>query len=179
MKRREGLAIGTGWEKGAFWGRKLNGALSGIKRLNSNTAQFSFYIQQVGLDATNSYYVSDVNELVHSIRLAKAAGLKVFLKPVVDVRLKDGSYAWRGNIKGSDAWFASVYIPFMKNMAQVAAREGVDILSVGSELRDSEHRVEQWRNVIRVVRAEFRGSLTYIANHDVSSLQGFDCLHAV
>lgn len=136
--------------------------------MNSNIVQFSFYIQQVGINATKYTYFSDINELVHSIALAKKAGFKVFLKPVVDVRDEDGGYIWRGAIKGSDAWFKSLYIPFITHMARVARQHDVDILSVGSELRESEHRVGQWKKVIAVCRREYKGKLTYIANHDVS-----------
>lgn len=138
-------------------------------KLNSNTVQFSFYTRQIGLNGTKASYVSDVNELSQSIRRAKAAGFTVFLKPVVDVVDEDGKYAWRGNIKGSDEWFKAVYIPFMTGMAKLAQKEKVDVLSVGSELRDSEHRVDQWKNVINIVRGVYKGKLTYIANHDVSS----------
>lgn len=163
-----GLSIGTGWEKGAFWGSKLTQALTGVKNVNSNTVQFAFYMRQVGLDATKATYFSDENELLHSIRQAKAAGFKVFLKPVIDVRLEGGNYTWRGNIKGSDEWFKELYTPFIKHMATIAQKEKVDIFSVGSELRDSESHVAQWRNIIKVVRGLYHGKLTYIANHDVS-----------
>lgn len=172
-----GLAVGTGWERGTYWGGRLDEAIIGLKKVNSNTAQFSFYIRQIGLDATKATYFSDVYELQQSIRRAKAAGLKVFLKPVVDVALKDGSYAWRGNIKGSNTWFKRVYIPFILHMARIAREESVDVLSVGSELRDSEFRVGQWRNVIRVARSQFKGNLTYVANHDVSFQLWFSSSH--
>lgn len=139
-----------------------------MRKLNSNTVQFSFYTRQVGLNGTKASYVSDENELSQSIRRAKAAGFTVFLKPVVDVVDENDKYVWRGNIKGSDEWFKGVYIPFITGMAKLAQKEKVNILSIGSELRDSERHVDQWKNVIKIVRGVYKGKLTYIANHDVS-----------
>lgn len=144
-------------------------SLNGVKNVNSNTVQFSFYNRQVSVNATKATYYSDVQELIHSIKKAKNAGFKVLLKPVVDVKTEDGTYIWRGKIPGSDAWFKSLYIPFMTHMARIAKQNNVDILSVGSELRDTEHKTAKWKNVIATVRREYKGQLTYVANHDVRS----------
>lgn len=169
LLRTPGIAVGTGWEKGAFWGHHLVNALNGIRNVNSNVVQFSFYIRQRGVKSINDYYYySDENELIHSIKKAKEGGMKVFLKPVVDVTDEKGEYVWRGTIPGYGKWFLQTYIPFIVKMAAIAQDHNVDIFAVGSELRDTLPRLGYWRYVIKRVRKIYSGKLTYIANHDVS-----------
>ena len=92
-----------------------------------------------------------------------ALGLKVMLKPHVDV--KDGS--WRGTIRPSDnaAWFSS-YDAFMTRYAALAQAQRVELLDVGTELvtMSDYHFVSEWATVIGHVRAAYTGPLTYGAN---------------
>jgi glycosyl hydrolase family 113 len=101
--------------------------------------------------------------VVHAIQDFHGLGLKVMLKPHVDVR--DGS--WRGNIRPTDvgAWFAS-YDAFMSHYASLAQANGVDLLDVGTELvtMTDSRNASSWDAIIGHVRSLFRGPLTYSAN---------------
>ena len=105
---------------------------------------------------------ADVESL---IQLAKSKGLQVFLKPHVDV-LDD---TWRGEISpvSIDEWFDS-YTDFIVHYAQIAQRNGVDCLIIGTEfktLQGTEYR-DYWLKIIVEVRKVFSGFLTYSANWD-------------
>ena len=50
--------------------------------------------------------------------------------------------------------------------ARLAQREGVSILSVGSELSSLEQELGRWRALITQIRTEYSGSLIYSANWD-------------
>ena len=105
-------------------------------------------------------------EVVWAIREAKRLGLRVVLKPVVNVA--DG--AWRGHIAFFDwdvpgeptwtDWFAS-YTRFIVHYARLAEAEGVEMLCVGCEMVQSDKRGDQWRGLISAVRAVYTGLVTY------------------
>lgn len=65
-------------------------------------------------------------------------------------------------------WFRKVYRPFITHIARIAQEEGVDLMAVGSEYRNSEVQVKEWNKTIDAVKSIYYGRLTYIANHDVS-----------
>ncbi|HVM08554.1 MAG TPA: hypothetical protein VM345_08835 [Acidimicrobiales bacterium] len=99
-----------------------------------------------------------------AIRVAKSRGLKVFLKPHVDLK---GFSGWRGDIRPSnlDEWFAS-YINFITTWARVAQQEGVEQFAVGTELASLSGQTARWHGVVDAVRSNFGGGLTYAANFD-------------
>ena len=101
--------------------------------------------------------------VVQAIRDLRGRGIKVMLKPHVDVL--DG--AWRGTIHPPDpgAWFAS-YNAFLAKYAALAQATDVEMLCVGTELAtmSGARYAGQWSTVIGNVRAAYRGLLTYAAN---------------
>lgn len=99
------------------------------------------------------------------IRIARSAGLKVFLKPHIDVL----DNTWRGRIAPAnvDEWFNN-YRGFIVNYAKIAQRNGVDCLVIGTEFRTlqgAEYH-DQWLKVIDEVKQVYSGLLTYAANWD-------------
>lgn len=106
------------------------------------------------------------DEVRWSIREAKALGLKVCLKPVVNV--KDGT--WRAFIGFFDEevpgepswgkWFES-YGRFIRHYAQIAEEEGCEMLCVGCEMVQSDKREDEWRALITEVRGVYSGLVTY------------------
>lgn len=109
------------------------------------------------------------------IRLARAAGLKVMIKPhlVVGRSASDriGRGIWRGDfdVEEKAEWprFAAGYREFVLPYARLAEQEGVEIFCVGTELkRIALSRPEFWREVVREVRRVYGGELTYAANWD-------------
>jgi hypothetical protein len=119
-------------------------------------------------------------DLVHVINRAHSLGLKVMLKPHVD--LANDPTHWRGNI-GMDfsesdwtAWFTA-YKDLINHYAQLAQTLGVEQFCVGTELVATEWRAADWQSVIAGVRAIFTGPLTYAANPgDEASITWWDKL---
>jgi hypothetical protein len=103
------------------------------------------------------------------IRDAHNAGLKVMLNPHIWIGLYGFPGEWRGDIKMTTdadwtAWFAN-YRKFILYFARMAQEEGVELFSVGSELRTATGmRPHEWRRVIHEVRGVYRGPCTYSAN---------------
>lgn len=98
---------------------------------------------------------------------AKARGLRVLLIPHLWVE----TGGWRGEIDpGSpERWSAyqQEYRTFVLRWAAVAARGGADLFSIGVECKSWSGRFGPfWSELIRAVRARFRGKLTYSANWD-------------
>ncbi|MGA7148173.1 MAG: 1,4-beta-xylanase [Microbacterium sp.] len=105
-------------------------------------------------------------EVVWAIREAKALGLKVCLKPVVNVadgtwRAYIGFFDW--DVPGEPSWaewFAS-YREFILHAARIAADEGCEMLCIGCEMVRSDSRADQWRELVRDVRKVYAGLVTY------------------
>jgi hypothetical protein len=98
----------------------------------------------------------------HAIAAARGLGLRVVLKPFLDVR--DGT--WRARIAPRDwpAWFRA-YTAFIDHYAVLAQQAGVWALVVGTELSSSDvTHADAWRQVIASVRRRFAGPLTYAAD---------------
>jgi uncharacterized protein (TIGR03437 family) len=116
--------------------------------------------------AANSTTPSD-DALVQAIQDLHNKGLKVMLKPHVDLSQDPDPSHWRGNInpQDKDAWFAS-YTPFIVKYAQMAETQQVEGLVVGTELVMMSGSVNQarWNAVIDAIRGVYHGLLTYAAN---------------
>ncbi len=100
--------------------------------------------------------------VLHAITTARRLGLRVVLKPFVDVR--DGT--WRALIRPRSwsAWFAS-YRAFIAHYARLATLGGAWALVVGTEMSSSDvSQPAQWRRVIATARRAFAGPLTYAAD---------------
>ena len=111
----------------------------------------------IGRHATKTVPDADV---IAAIRYAKSLGMKVMLKPHVDVNTGE----WRGEIVPTDwaAWFAS-YQTFINTYATIAKNEGVELLCIGTELAKASARTAEWQSVISSIRGIYSGQLTYAA----------------
>ncbi|WP_434810534.1 glycoside hydrolase family 113 [Microbacterium sp. bgisy189] len=106
------------------------------------------------------------DEIVWAIREAKALGMKVCLKPVVNV--EDGT--WRAFIGFFDwdvpgepswtQWFAS-YTEFILHAARIAEAEGCEMLCIGCEMVRADGQEAHWRALISKVREVYSGLITY------------------
>lgn len=96
------------------------------------------------------------------IRKARAAGLRVLLKPFVDSL----NGVWRAEFRPADprGWM-DTYADMVHHYAQIGADAGADMLSVGVELEFSQGWEAVWRGLIADVRQAYGGALTYAANH--------------
>jgi hypothetical protein len=120
------------------------------------------------IDCTHESTPRD-DELVHVINTAHSLGLKVMLKPHVDLFNEvEGGY-WRGDIGSGfttegqwSAWFAS-YRSLIEHYARLAQDYGADQFCVGTELLGTTPRANDWRAVVAGVRAIYHGPITYAA----------------
>ncbi len=146
---------------------------------------FQDTIASTAIDCTNPVNATD-DDVRAAIRDAHALGLKVMLKPHVDPRHLPDSRTGRFSINfGSDeaawaAWFAS-YTRFITHFAALAEETGADYFTIGCELEGTVHRADEWRAVIRQIRAVYSGALTYAALTYFEPLQvtWWDALDAI
>jgi len=107
------------------------------------------------------------DDLVHVIQYVHNQGLKVMLKPHID--LSNDAGHWRGEIgigndeDASKAWFAS-YSEFIDHYALLAQNNKVDYFVIGTELIGTSQHIDQWRAVISQIRRLYNGPITYAAN---------------
>lgn len=105
--------------------------------------------------------------LIHAITKAHELGLKVLLKPHLDLS-EGSSINWRGEIDFPNEaawrpWFDS-YKKFVLHYAKIAQANKVELFCVGTELTNAAWQEKLWRDVIANVRAAYDGPLTYAAN---------------
>lgn len=106
------------------------------------------------------------DEIVWAIREAHSLGMKVCLKPVVNVA--DGT--WRAHIGFFDwdvpnepswtQWFAS-YSEFILHAARIAEAEGCEMFCIGCEMVRADGQDAHWRRLIAAVREVYSGPITY------------------
>lgn len=105
-------------------------------------------------------------EVKGMIAYAQGIGLKVILKPMVNVA--DGT--WRAHINFFDydvpceptwsQWFDS-YREYLNHYAKLAEETGCVMLVIGCELVNSDRREAQWRETISQIRQHYNSLLTY------------------
>lgn len=110
----------------------------------------------------------NARDVLTAIRHAHEEGLRVMLVPHLWVE----TGGWRAQIDppddaGWERWAAS-YRRFLLHWADIAERGGVEILSVGVELRSwvTTPRAASFSAIIDAVRAHYGGLLTYSGNWD-------------
>ena len=166
----------TSWWHDAYQSPQAEDSLARLERTGANAVaivatwyQDSPTASRVARDPRRS--PSD-GAVATAVRRAKARGLKVMLRPMVDAQ--EGG--WRGDFAPADrdAWFAS-YEAMVAHYADLATSLGVDSLQVGAEFRSltTPANERRWRAVIATARARFRGRLTYAANWDEYRQVGF------
>ncbi|RJQ42321.1 MAG: hypothetical protein C4534_10445 [Gaiellales bacterium] len=146
---------------------------TGANWVSLNVTQYMDYADSnVIAPQTGGNTASDA-AIIEAISDARARGMKVMLKPHVDVLRED---VWRGEITPSDkaAWFAS-YRQFINHYAELSQRYGVDVLVVGSELASMSggENYAEWQRTVAEVRARYSGKLTYSASLNE---YGYACL---
>ncbi len=103
---------------------------------------------------------------IRTITKLKTRDIHIMLKP----HLWLGS-GWRSNVTQSslsdwDIWFES-YRANMIHYAMMAAETNTDLLCIGTELKSSlKAQPEQWKSLIKEIKAIYKGKLTYAANWD-------------
>jgi hypothetical protein len=101
--------------------------------------------------------------LTHAINKFHSQGIKVMLKPHIDVQSGD----FRGEIYPNGEWFRN-YEKFICHYAEIANKYNVELFCVGTELSETTmpRFTDNWRNIISKIRTIYGGPLVYAANHD-------------
>jgi len=137
----------------------------GVNWLAPIVTGYSQTTTSTGIDRTSQRTPTDA-DLTHLVVTAHAQGIKVMLKPHVDL---DDPNHWRGEINmNSDVewglWFSN-YTAFITHYAALAQITHADMFAVGTELQGASGRAAQWRQVVAAVRAVYSGPITYASNH--------------
>jgi hypothetical protein len=163
---QKGVAF-TGYSRYAYAGEGPRAALRDVAAVNAEWVSLLVTAYQETVDATAIDIAGEgtpTDASIHDIiAYAHGLGLKVLLKPHVDILLGN---RWRGEIGPGfteadwAVWFAS-YRSFILHYAALAAEAGADLFSVGCELDATVHRAADWRAVIAAVREVYPGRLIY------------------
>ncbi|QAA30311.1 glycoside hydrolase family 113 [Clostridium manihotivorum] len=140
------------------------------ERTNSSHVILAVGAIQEKPQSTNIYYNDDETvrdaDLYNIIHYARELGLKVILKPILNC--KDGT--WRAHInffdieapcepKWSD-WFRR-YSEFMVHYSKIAEETNCEMLIIGCEMVQTERKDQYWRNLIKDVRKQYNGLISY------------------
>lgn len=158
----------TSWSRYELGSKASDATLENLKQKGINSIAIMVVWLQDTVDSKEIY--SDIKDtptdeaLAHVINKAHFLGLKVMLKPHVDV--KDGS--WRGLINPNPEWFKS-YRDFIIKYANLSQQYNVELYCIGTELSNVTG-VETWDNkwleLIDEIKKIYKGPLTYGANWD-------------
>jgi hypothetical protein len=166
---QRGLILPT-WQVHGYRSTDTTQALDGIASVGANWVQFVPFWYQATLTSNTigptDHSVSD-NDVRNAVSLAHTHGLKVLLKPAVD--LAGDQHLYRGNINPTNRadWFAS-YQSFIVHYAGLAQQSGVDQFAVGTELASMSGSGDRsrWLTAINAIKAQYHGPLVYAANYD-------------
>jgi len=164
-RRQAGVALGLFSEDAGFSYRPL---LDEIRATGADHVELvvAWYLTDVHATAVHDHprYTAPEGAIARAIDDAHAAGLEVFLFPILRLEEQHAPDEWRGTLAPSDrgAFFAS-YTARIVALARLCRERRVALLSVGSELSTLDGDRPAWQ---RLVAAVYRGPLTYSGNWD-------------
>ncbi|MCZ6508620.1 MAG: hypothetical protein O7A04_11330 [Acidobacteria bacterium] len=119
-----------------------------LERAHMNTVAVTIYAKQGDWDSDNLWYEEEEPWVLNEIREARARGLDtvLVLRVALDHAFSRNKFYWHGMIAPRDdttldEWFAR-YSRFVLEWAEIAQREGVAVLAVGSELNSMTNTIE-------------------------------------
>lgn len=127
---------------------------------NAETAEIIF-------DHPRQWWGEKPEGVIETIKMAKSQGLKIMLKPHLWV----GGQGWAGdlNFETDSLWlkFNDDYKRYLFTYAQIADSLDVEILCIGTEIRNSSlNHNNFWTSLIDSLKLQYQGKLTYAANWD-------------
>lgn len=161
------------WDKERFASQYSDESLKKLSSLGVEYVSICVTHYQEKYNSTDIKRTSQTpsdRSLIHVIKKAHEMGLKVMLKPHIDLIDKfDGTY-WRADIgfaneKDWQKWFKE-YQKFILHYARMSKKLMVDIFCLGTELSFTSQRDSDWRKIISEVRGVYPGKLIYAANWD-------------
>ncbi len=165
-----------GW-RGQYEGEAPRESMQKLAATNANWACLAFGAEMETFDSPrilwsvgNPKMVTD-DEIRRAIRLARENGLKIILKPVVNVR--DGTWrAWikfekEDGAKDQAAWenWWGDFRAMLIHYAEIARDTQCEMLCLGCEMEATEDSADKWRSLIADIRKVYPGVITYNANH--------------
>ena len=116
--------------------------IGALKASGMNTVEATVYAFQGDWDSDHLWWNDEEPAVLAEIRAAKGAGLHVVLvlRLALDHTFERNRFLWHGQVMpdsdaGIDSWFAQ-YTRFALKWARIAEREGVDVLALGSEMKE-------------------------------------------
>ena len=155
-----------------FSGRDSDRALADLRRTGANAVAIVVTQYQdtaaaltIAPDTLEDRTAPDT-DVVHAIDQAHQLGLSVMLKPHLDLGNNDPR-STIGSAFTTDAqwqaWFRA-YETFIVHYADLAQRQGVELLCIGIQLEGTSPHEREWRALIATIRQHFHGKLTYAGN---------------
>lgn len=166
----------TGW-RGQYEGPEPKESMQKLAATNANWVCLAFGAEMETFDSPNILWaennpnmVTD-DEIRHAVGLARENGLKIIMKPVVNVR--DGTWrAWikfntEDGTKDLQAWenWWQDFRAMLIHYAKIAQETRCEMLCLGCEMEATEDAEDQWRALIAEIRQVYKGVITYNANH--------------
>jgi hypothetical protein len=157
------------WHADVLWSEASDQSIRRMDRLGVDTVALNVFWFQDTVSSSEisedlDLYSASLPSVERAIDYIHSRGMRVFLKPNLDVRTGE----WRALIDPADidSWFDS-YSDFITAFAELAEAKDVAVLSVGTEMNNMENPLHntRWRSLITDVRSRYGGLLTYSANH--------------
>jgi len=171
---QKGMCYAT-WSKDAYASDSSHESIKAVKDLGTNwVAVIPTWYQDKC--STNRIYPTENSpsdaSVKHVIEEARALGMKVMLKPHLDV-IDTSEGGFRGEIMCAtdpewDAWFNN-YRDFIVHYAKMAEETKCEMFCIGTELTSvATIKEDKWKTVvIPPIKEAYKGQLTYAANwHD-------------
>lgn len=180
VPQQRGFALPT-WQVNGYDGADVEQSLREVKALGATWVQFTPTWFQQGRhsdEVTRTVETVSDSGVERAITLAHQQGLKVFLKPHVDLPVPGQDS--RNNIVPADreAWFAS-YTTFITHYAALAQRLEVEQFAMGTELSSISNDRPAWLPVIQAVRDVYDGVVLYAAGRDYATVSFWDAVDMI
>ncbi|MDD5633737.1 MAG: hypothetical protein PHW46_00480 [Candidatus Omnitrophica bacterium] len=175
------------WEKDRFSSQYSNESLQKLVSIGVDYISICVTYYQEKYNSTEIKATEQTpsdKSIQYVIKNAHKLGLKVMLKPHVDlIDRYDGTY-WRADIgfvteEDWEKWFKE-YEKIILHYAQMCKEYEVELYCVGTELSFTAQKESRWRDLIAKVRAECSSQLVYAANwNDYKDVNFWDVLDYV
>ncbi|MFH1665409.1 MAG: hypothetical protein ABIA77_04600 [Candidatus Omnitrophota bacterium] len=169
---QKGMSYVT-WEKDGFASQYSDESLQKLALLGVEWLAVCVTHYQEDYDSTSIQRTDktpSIASMIHVINTAHELGLRVMLKPHIDLLDKfDGTY-WRADIgftcdKDWEKWFKE-YEEMILSYARLAEKLKVELFCVGTELSFAATRESNWRRIIEETKKVYSGKTVYAANWD-------------
>ncbi|MCX6056787.1 MAG: hypothetical protein NTW69_01355 [Chloroflexi bacterium] len=173
------------WDRGGFTSKGSDALLQrSIPQMGATWIALIVTCNQKTIDSTDIFCANGPtdDETIYAIQTAHAAGLRVMLKPHLD--LSDDPSHWRGEIGLNfnkdqwQLWFKS-YADYITHFASLAQDQGVEAFVVGTEMVTPSTHDQEWRDIVKAVRAQYSGPLTYAGFGNEFSMTWWDALDMI